>query len=165
MHKIFRLLAVAGLLGAAGLVVAGCSLTSVSSSQGSKNIDVTMGGHLTTDTALDFKAVGYSNGQLEISNTASTNALAIGPGTPITTADGTVVAKVVGVAISIAPGKIGILGLDRALSPGSQYYLGANSSGTPSIRQMFMCPGDAGPAATNPNVPAVPSDTDSLPSE
>jgi hypothetical protein len=30
---------------------------------------------------------------------------------------------------------------------------------------MFMCPGDAGPAATNPNVPAVPSDTDSLPSE
>jgi hypothetical protein len=148
MHKIFRLLAVAGLLGAAGLVVAGCSLTSVSSSQGSKNIDVTMGGHLTTDSSLDFKAVGYSNGQLEIRNTASTNALAIGPGTPITTTDGTVVAKVVGVAISIAPGQIG-----------------ANSSGTPSIRQMFMCPGDAGPAATNPNVPAVPSDTDSLPSE
>jgi len=91
--------------------------------------------------------------------------VAIGPGTPITTTDGTVVAKVVGVAISIAPGQIGILGLDRALSPGSQYFLGANSSGTPSIRQMFMCLGDAGPAATNPNVPAVPSDTDSLPSE
>ncbi len=72
MHKIFRLLALACLLGAAGLAVAGCSLTSVSSSQGSKNIDVTMGGHLTTDATLDFKAVGYSNGQLQIENTAST---------------------------------------------------------------------------------------------
>jgi len=165
MHKIFRLLTVACLLGAAGLTVAGCSLTSVSGGEGSKNVDVTMGGHVTTDSTLDFKAVGYSNAQLGIENTASTNALAIGPGTPITSGDGTVAAKVVGVAISIAPGKIGILGLDRALSPGLEYYLGANSSGTPSIRQMFMCPGDAGPAATNPNVPAVPDATDSLPSE
>jgi hypothetical protein len=165
MHRIFRLLAVSCLLCAAGLAVAGCSLTSVSGGEGSKNIDVTMGGHVTTDSTLDFKAVGYSSGQLEIENSASAHALAIGPGTAITTGDGTVMAKVVGVAISIAPGKVGILGLDRALVPGREYYLGATSSGQPSIRQMFMCPGDAGPAATNPNVPAVPSDTESMPSE
>ncbi len=165
MHKIFRLLAVTCLLCAAGLAMAGCSLTSVSGGEGSKNVDVTMGGHVTTDSTLDFKAVGYSNNQLEIENTASAHSLVIGPGTPITSGDGTVAAKVVGVQISIAPGKIGILGLDSALSPGLEYYLGANSSGTPSIRQMFMCPGDAGPAATNPNVPNIPSDNESLPSE
>ncbi len=165
MHKIFRLLAVTCLLCTAGLAVAGCSLTSVSGGEGSKNIDVTMGGHVTTDSTLDFKAVGYSNNQLEIENTASAHNLVIGPGTPITSGDGTVAAKVEGVEISIAPGKIGILGLDTPLSPGLEYYLGANSSGTPSIRQMFMCPGDAGPAATNPNVPNIPSDNESLPSE
>jgi hypothetical protein len=165
MHKIFRLPTAACLLCVAVALAAGCSLTSVSGGEGSKNVDVTMGGHVTTDSTLDFKAVGYSNGQLEIENTASAHALAIGPGTPITSGDGTVVAKVVGVAISIAPGKVGILGLDRGLSPGLEYYLGASSSGKPSIRQMFMCPGDAGPAATNPVVPAVPDPTESLPTE
>ena len=63
MHKTFRLLAVAGLLCVAAAAVAGCSLTSVSGGEGSKNVDVTMGGHVTTDTTLDFKAVGYANGQ------------------------------------------------------------------------------------------------------
>ena len=162
MHKILRELALTCLLGAAGLAVAGCSLTSVSVGQGSKNVDVTMGGHVTTDSTLDFKAVGYSNGQLQIENTASTNSLAIGPGTPITSGDGTVAAKVVGSAIAIAPGKIGILGLDRSLAPGQEYYLGANSSGKPSIRQMFMCPGDA---AGSQSVPSVPDATESLPSD
>lgn len=164
MHKIFRLLVVACLVGAAA-TLASCSLTSTSGGEGSKNIDVTMGGRVVTDSTLDFKAVGYSNGQLQIENTASAHALAIGPGTPITTGDGTVVSTVVGVAISIAPGKIGILGLDRALAPGRQYFLGATSSGKPSIRQMFLCPGDAGPAATNPTVPTVPDPTESLPGE
>ena len=114
MHKTFRLLAVAGLLCVAATAVAGCSLTSVSGSEGSKNVDVTMGGHKTTDSTLDFRAVGYSNAQLQGENTASAHNLDIGPGTPITTADGTVVAKVVGVAISIPPGKIGTLALDAA---------------------------------------------------
>lgn len=162
MHKTFRLLAVASLLFLAAAAVAGCSLTSVSGGEGAKNVDVTMGGHMTTDSTLDFKAVGYSNSQLQIENTASAHNLDIGPGTPITTADGTVVAKVVGVAISIAPGKMGILALDAALAPSQEYYLGASSSGTPSIRQMFMCPGDAAPGQT---VPAVPDATESLPSE
>jgi hypothetical protein len=162
MRKTFRLLAVAGLVCVAVATVAGCSLTSVSGGEGSKNIDVTMGGHKTTDSTLDFKAVGYSNAQLQIENTASAHNLDIGPGTPITTADGTVVAKVVGVAISIAPGKIGTLALDAALAPSQEYYLGANSSGTPSIRQMFMCPGDA---AGSQSVPSVPDATESLPSD
>ena len=141
MHRIWRLLALTCLLCAAA-AIAGCSLTSVSSTQGSKSIDVTMGGHVTTDSTLDFKAVGYSAGQLQIENTATSQNLDIGLGTPITTGDGTVVAKVEG-AITIPPGKVGGLVLDSQLSPGMEYYLGANSSGTPSIRQMFMCPGDA----------------------
>jgi hypothetical protein len=165
MPKIFRRLAVTSLLCAAAAAVAGCSLTSVSGGQGSKNIDVTMGGHVTTDSTLDFKAVGYSNGQLQIENTASSRGLTIGPGTVITAGDGTVVAKVVGVDITIAPGKVGILGLSAGLAPGEEYYLGATSSGKPSIRQLFTCPGDAGPAVANPNVPTVPSDNESLPSE
>jgi hypothetical protein len=66
------------------------------------------------------------------------------------------------VAISIPPGKIGTLALDAALAPSQEYYLGANSSGTPSIRQMFMCPGDA---AGGQGVPTVPDATESLPSE
>ena len=143
MRKIHRLLAAACLLAAVGTIVAGCSLTSVSGSEGSKNVDVTMGGHVTTDTTLDFKAAGYSAGQLQIENTASAHDLVIGAGTPITTSDGTVVAKVVGVTISIAPGQTGTLALDKGLMPSQEYYLGANSSGAPSIRQMFMCPGDA----------------------
>ncbi len=164
MRKTFRLLAVAVLLCAAAAAVAGCSLTSVKGSEGSQNVDVTMGGHLTKDSTLDFKAVGYSNGQLQIENTATAHALDIGPGTPITMSDGTVVAKVVGTAISIAPGKIGILALDRGLSPSQEYYLGANSSGQPSVRQMFMCPGDASSAAGQ-SVPTVPDPSESLPSE
>jgi hypothetical protein len=164
MRKTFRLLAVAGLLCAAAAAVAGCSLTSVKSSEGSQNVDVTMGGHLTKDSTLDFKAVGYSSGQLQIQNTASAHNLAIGSGTPITLSDGTVVAKVVGTAISIAPGQIGILALDRALNPSQEYYLGASTSGQPSIRQMFMCPGDAGPASGG-TVPTVPDPSESLPSE
>jgi len=159
MRKIHRLLAAACLLAAVGTIVAGCSLTSVSGSEGSKNVDVTMGGHVTTDTTLDFKAVGYSAGRLQIENTASAHDLVIGAGTPITTSDGTVVAKVVGMTISIAPGQTGTLGLDQALMPSQEYFLGANSSGTPSIRQMFMCPGD--PAGGG----GVPDATSSLPSE
>ena len=162
MRKTFRLLAVAGLLCVAAAAVAGCGLTSVSGGEGSKNVDVTMGGHMTTDSTLSFKAVGYSNAQLQIENTASAHNLDIGPGTPITTGDGTVVAKVVGVAISIAPGKTGTLALDAALAPSQEYYLGANTAGKPSIRQMFLCPGD--PAAGQ-GVPAVPDATESLPSE
>jgi len=158
MRKIHRLLAAACLLGALGAIVAGCSLTSVSGGEGSKNVDVTMGGHVTTDTTLDFKAVGYSADQLQIENTASAHALVVGSGTPITTSDGTVVAKVVGMTISIAPGQTGTLGLDRPLMPSQEYFLGANSSGTPSIRQMFMCPGDSTGGG-------VPDATSSLPSE
>ena len=131
MRKIHRLLAVACLLCAAGAVVAGCSLTSVSGSEGSKNVDVTMGGHLTTDTTLDFKAVGYGGGRLQIENTASAHDLVVGAGTPITTSDGTVVAKVVGVTISIAPGQLGTLALDQSLMPGQEYFLGA----TPRARR------------------------------
>ena len=164
MPRICRLLAVAFLLCATGAVVAGCSLTSVSSGQGAKNVDVTMGGHVTTDSTLDFRAVGYANGQLQIENTASSRSLEIGLGTPITSGDGTVAAKVVG-AISIPPGKVGALALDRQLSPGMEYYLGANSSGTPSIRQMFLCPGDAASVAGSATVPTVPDATESLPSE
>jgi len=160
MRKIHRLLAAACLLGAVGTIVAGCSLTSVSGGEGSKNVDVTMGGHVTTDTTLDFKAVGYSAGRLQIENTASAHDLVIGAGTPITTSDGTVVAKVVGVTISIAPGQTGTLGLDQGLMPSQEYFLGANSSGTPSIRQMFMCPGDAAGGGSG-----VPDATSSLPSE
>ena len=162
MHRFFRHLAVASLLCVAVATVAtvaGCGLTSVSGGEGSKNVDVTMGGHTTTDSTLDFKAVGYSNSQLQIENTASAHNLDIGPGTPITTGDGTVVAKVVGVAISIAPGKAGILALDAALTPSQEYYLGASSSGTPSIRLMFMCPGDAAAGQS------VPDATESLPSD
>lgn len=159
MRKIHRLLAVACLLCAAGAVVAGCSLTSVSGGEGSKSVDVTMGGHLTTDTTLDFKAVGYGGGRLQIENTASAHDLVVGAGTPITTSDGTVVAKVVGVTISIAPGQLGTLALDQSLMPGQEYFLGANSSGTPSIRQMFLCPGDSSGGS------GVPDATSSLPSE
>jgi hypothetical protein len=158
MHRTCRLLALACLLCAGAAAIAGCSLTSVSSSQGSKSIDVTMGGHVTTDTTLDFKAVGYAAGQLQIENPGTSRNLEIGLGTPITSGDGTVAAKVVG-AISIPPGKVGALALDRQLSPGMEYYLGANSSGTPSVRQMFMCPGDAAGGA------AVPDATESLPAE
>jgi hypothetical protein len=161
MYRIWRLLALACLLCAGAAAIAGCGLTSVSGSQGAKSIDVTMGGHVTTDTTLDFKAVGYASGQLQIENTASSRSLEIGLGTPITDGDGTVVAKVVG-AISIPSGKVGALVLDRQLSPGMEYYLGANSSGTPSIRQMFLCPGDAADGA---GVPAVPDATESLPAE
>ena len=74
-------------------------------------------------------------------------------------------AKVVGVAISIAPGQVGILALDRRPGPGHRVLPGRHSSGKPSIRQMFMCPGDAGPATGNGTVPAVPDATESLPSE
>jgi len=165
MRKIFGVVAVAGLLCAVGLTVAACSLTSVSGGEGSKNVDVTMGGHVTSDTLLDFKAVGYSNNQLQIENTASAHALVIGPGTAISTADGGVAARVVGHSISIAPGTVGILALDRGLAPGEIYYLGANSSGKPSIRQMFTCPGDAAPATSGQTVPTVPDPSESLPSE
>jgi hypothetical protein len=144
MHRICRLLVLACLLCAGAAAIAGCSLTSVSSGQGPKSVDVTMGGHVMTDTTLDFKAVGYAAGQLQIENTASSQSLDIGLGTPITSGDGTLAAKVVG-AISIPPGKVGALVLDRQLSPGMEYYLGANSSGPPSIRQMFLCPGDGMP--------------------
>ena len=68
------------------------------------------------------------------------------------------VAKVTG-AISIPPGKVGALALDGQLTPSMEYYLGATSSGTPSIRQMFMCPGDAAGGAS------VPDATESLPAE
>jgi len=163
MRRIFGVLVVGGLLLAAGLTVAGCSLTSVSGGEGSKDVDVTMGGHVTTDSLLDFKAVGYGNGQLQIQNTASSHALAIGPGTPITSADGSVAAQVVGSSISIAPGAVGTLGLDRGLAPGGVYYLGANSSGTPSIRQMFTCPGDVAPGSQT--IPTVPDPNESLPSD
>ena len=159
MRKIHRQLVVAGLLCAAVAIVAGCGLTSVSGGEGSKNVDVSMGGHVTSDTTLDFKAVGYGASGLQIENTASAHDLVIGAGTPITTSDGTVVAKVVGVEISIAPGQLGTLALDRPLMPSQEYFLGANSSGTPSIRQMFMCPGDAAGGS------AVPDATSSLPSE
>lgn len=143
MREIRRLLAVACLVCAAGAVVAGCSLTSVKGGEGSKNVDVTMGGHVMTDTTLDFKAVGYSDGHLQIQNTASAHDLVIGAGTPITTGDGTVVAKLVGVTVTIAPGQVGMLALDSSLVPSQEYFLGATSSGSPSIRQMFLCPGDA----------------------
>jgi len=143
MREIRRLLAIACLLCAAGAVVAGCSLTSVKGGEGSKNVDVTMGGHVVTDTTLDFKAVGYSAERLQIQNTASAHDLVIGVGTPITTSDGTVVARMVGVEISIAPGQIGTLALDANLVPSQEYFLGASSSSSPSIRQMFMCPGGA----------------------
>ena len=165
MTRTMRLTALAGLVLLLGGLLASCSLTSVSGGEGDKNIDVSMGGRLMSDSRLSFKAVGYSSQQLQIENTATEHDLDIGPGTPITTADGTVAAKVVGVAISIAPGKIGILGLNAPLGPGVEYYLGANTAGKPSIRQMFMCPGDAGPAQTNPNLPTVPSAEQSLPSE
>ncbi|HMJ79660.1 MAG TPA: hypothetical protein VK592_01290 [Candidatus Dormibacteraeota bacterium] len=165
MTRTMRLTALAGLVLLLGALLASCSLTSVSGGEGDKNIDVSMGGHLMSDSRLNFKAVGYSNQQLEIQNTAAEHNLDIGPGTPITTGDGTVVAKVVGVAISIAPGKVGILGLNAPLAPSQEYYLGATTSGSPSIRQMFMCPGDAGPAPTNQNLPTVPSAEQSLPTE
>lgn len=159
MCKIRRLLAVACLLCAAGAVVAGCSLTSVKAGEGSKDVDVTMGGHVTTDTTLDFKAVGYGAGRLQIENTATAHDLVIGPETPITTNDGTVVARMVGATISIAPGQVGTLALDGSLMPSQEYFLGATSSGSPSIRQMFMCPGDSAGGI------GAPDATQSLPSE
>ena len=158
MYRVTRAAVAATLAGAvAGLMVAavllmGCSLTSVSGGEGAKNIDVSMGGHLMTDSLLDFKAVGYSTNRLTIRNTAAQTPLVIGPGTPITTGDGTVVARVAGREISVAPQGLGTLGLTAPLAPGVSYYLGATDTGRPSIRQMFICPGDAGPAG----VPAAP---------
>jgi len=165
MRKMARLALLAGLVLALGGLLVSCSLTSVNGGEGDKNIDVSMGGHVMSDARLNFKAVGYSQQQLQIQNTATEHNLDIGPGTPITRGDGTVVARVVGVAISIPPGRVGILALNAPLVPSQEYYLGATTSGSPSIRQMFMCPGDAGPAQTNPNVPTVPDAEESLPTE
>lgn len=139
-----RLLIAACLLCAAAAMLAGCSLTSVSSGQGSKNVDVTMGGHVTTDGTLDFKAVGYSGNGLQIENSATQAKLTIQPGTPIYAGDGSVAARVVGTAaLTLAPGQTGTLVLSAELAPGEEYYLGATDGGTPSIRQLFLCPGDA----------------------
>ena len=158
MYRVSRATAAARLAGAiAGLAVvavllASCSLTSTSGGEGTRNIDVSMGGHLMGDSLLDFKAVGYSASRLTIRNTAAQTPLVIGPGTPITTGDGTVVARVTGREISVAPQGLGILGLTAPLAPGVTYYLGSTNTGKPSIRQLFICPGDAGPGG----VPAVP---------
>ena len=150
------------LLCAAVASLAGCSLTSVSGGQGSKNVDVTMVGHVTTDGTLDFKAVGYTGSGLQIENTASQAKLTIQPGTPISSGDGTVVARVVGsAATTLAPGQTGTLVLSTALAPGEQYYLGATDGGTPSIRQLFTCPGDA--AGTGGSADSTGSALDQLP--
>jgi len=157
-----RAAAIAVIVGAT-LALTGCSLTGTTGGEGAKNIDVTMGGHVMTDSRLDFKAVGYAANQLTIQNTSSATSLDIGPGTPITTGDGAVVARVTGVAISIGPQRLGILVLDSGLAPGQTYYLGASSTGKPSIRQLFICPGDAGPAKLNPAIPTQnPDPTESL---
>jgi len=138
------LLSLACLLCAAAALLTGCSLTSVSGGQGSKNIDVTMNGRVTTDGTLDFKAVGYTGGGLQIMNTATQAKLTIQPDTPISSGDGSVVARVVAsAAMTLAPGQTGTLVLNGELAPGEEYYLGATDGGTPSIRQLFMCPGDA----------------------
>jgi hypothetical protein len=163
MRNTARLLAAAGVVLTVVALAWGCSLTSVSGGEGAKNIDVSMGGHITTDSRLNFKALGYVANQLTIQNTATATPLDIGPGTAITTGDGTVVASVVGTAISIAPQKLGILVLNAGLAPGTTYYLGATSSGKPSIRQLFICPGGAGPAHLNPAIPTQnPDPTESL---
>jgi len=163
MRRATRLSALAGAILATVALACGCSLTSVSGGEGAKNIDVSMGGHITVDSRLNFKAVGYSANQLTIQNTASSTPLDIGPGTPITTGDGTVVARVTGVAISIQPQRLGILVLNTGLAPGETYYLGATSTGKPSIRQLFICPGETGPAKLNPAIPTQnPNPAESL---
>ena len=142
----------------------GCGVTG---GEGSKAVDVTMGGHLMTDTLLSFKATGYANQQLWIVNTASEHPLAIGPGTPIRNADGSVAAQVQGHDISIPPGGTGILALTAPLQISRTYYLGANSSGKPSIRQMFICPGSppSGSGGGGGYVPPIPQDTQAYPTE
>jgi hypothetical protein len=163
MRNTARLMTIAGLVAAAAALVCGCSLTGVTGGEGAKNIDVSMGGHVMTDSRLNFKAVGYASNQLTIQNTASDTPLDIGPGTPITTGDGAVVARVAGVAISIQPQQLGILVLNGGLAPGQTYYLGATSTGKPSIRQLFVCPGDSGPARLNPAIPTQnPDPSESL---
>jgi predicted small secreted protein len=157
-----RLLIAACLLCAAAAALAGCSLTSVSGGQGSKDIDVTMGGHVTTDGTLDFKAVGYTGSGLQIENTATQAKLTIKAGTPISNGDGSVVARVVGTtALTLAPGQTGTLVLTGELAPGEEYYLGATDGGTPSIRQLFLCPGDA--AGTGGSADSTGSALDQLP--
>jgi hypothetical protein len=139
-----RLVTAACVLCAATALLAGCGLTSVSSGQGSKNVDVTMGGRVTTDGTLDFKAVGYTGDQLQIENTATRAKLTIQPDTPISAGDGSLVARVMGTAaMTLAPGQTGTLVLSAGLAPGEEYYLGATDGGMPSIRQLFLCPGDA----------------------
>ena len=143
-----RLLTAACLLGAVAALLAGCSLTSVSGGQGSKNVDVTIGGRVTTDGTLDFKAVGYTGGQLQIENTATQAKLTIQPGSPISAGDGSVAARVIGTAaMTLVPGQTGTLVLSAGLAPGEEYYLGATNGGTPSVRQLFLCPGDAAGAS------------------
>jgi hypothetical protein len=151
---------------ALGAVAPGCGC-SVTGGEGDKAVDVTMGGHLMTDTLLSFKATGYANQQLWIENTASEHPLPIGPGTPIRNADGSVAAQVQGHDISIPPGGTGILALTAPLQIGRTYYLGANSSGKPSIRQMFICPGSppSGTGGGGGYVPPIPQDTQSFPTE
>ena len=161
MRKTRQMIA-ACLLCVAAAALAGCSLTSVSGGQGSKNVDVTMGGRVTTDGTLDFKAVGYAGNQLQIENTATQAKLTIKAGTPISSGDGTVVAKVVGTAaLTLAPGQTGTLVLSAGLAPGDEYYLGATDGGTPSIRQLFLCPGD--PAGTGGSADSTGSALDQLP--
>jgi len=161
MKRASAVLAFTALVALAALAP-GCGC-SVKGGEGSQAIDVTMGGHLMKDSLLSFQAEGYANQQLTIRNTASAHDLEIGPGTPISTEDGTKVAVVVGQQISIPPGQMGTLALSAPLAVGQSLYLGANSSGKPSIRQMFICPG--GPPPGVPNVPTVPTPDQSLPTE
>jgi hypothetical protein len=150
---------IAGLLFVLVAVLPGCSCA-VSTSEGDKNIDVSMGGKLVKLDRLNFQPVSYNGQQLLIRNTAKEHTLEIGSGTEILNGDGSQAALVNNFA-SIAPGQTGALTLSAQLSVGGKYYLGApKAGGKPSLRQLFICPGDdhgsgGGGGYTIPDVPDV----------
>lgn len=140
--------------------LAGCNCFG-SSSEGSKVIDISMGGKIIKVDRLNFKALSYGARQLVIRNTATEQTLELGPHTPILAGDGTEAAYTTN-SVAIPPGQTATLRLSAALAVGGSYYLGAAKGGSkPSIRQLFICPGgDSGSGSGGgynvPDVPDVP---------
>jgi hypothetical protein len=141
---------------AASFFVQGCGC-SVTGGEGTKAVNVTMGGKVISSDVLKFKPVSYNGAALVIQNMASEQPLEIGYGTPILNGDGTVAATVKNNP-TIAPGKTGALVLSAPLTVAGNYYLGKpQDGGKPTIRQLFICPGnDSGGGIGVPDVPDVP---------
>jgi len=166
MRRIVLTLAAVSVFVLASTLGGGCSC-SVSGGEGTKAIDVSMGGHVIKDDRLDFKAVSCQGTQLVIQNRATQQPLTIGPGTPILSGDGTTVVARVIYGVTMAPRQQGLLTLTGPLQIAATYYLGSPpAGGKPSIRQLFVCPG-AGAAAPGgaPYIPTVPTGQTDLPTE